>query len=220
MFKRSMYFARGVSVACFKAAVVSTTIATPNATAAQDRGTGAWDYGLNIYLWGAGIGGTAFNGQDIDVSFSDLASNLDFGLMGSFVARRDRLAYFIDGLHLNVSNSQSGTLGPIGAVPVSAGAKIKGFVATGGAGYNCANTEKLKFTAFGGVRELFLDTTLDLNIGPVRVPNSASNNYIDAIAGVRGRTKFDDRWAITYYGDVGTGQSNSTFQAAVSVMAG
>ena len=201
----------------FAASVVISGCLSPVLADAQEVKPGEWNYALNVYLWGASIGGTAFNGQSISVSFSELVDNLDFGLMGSFIARRDKLTLFFDGVYLKVSNGASGALGPIGLVPTSAGVKLKGTVLTGGVGYNYIYNDNTTLTPFGGVRGLWLDATLDLNIGSVRVARNVSPSYVDAIVGVRGRSKIADQWAISYYGDIGTGQSDSTFQALVSV---
>lgn len=47
-----------------------------------------WDFTGFIYLWGAGLGGETVTGNDVDVSFSDILDNLDFGLMGTLEARK------------------------------------------------------------------------------------------------------------------------------------
>ena len=54
-----------------------------------------WTYEATPYLWFAGVKGdtrvgTRLPAVAVDASFSDLASNLDLGLMGSFEARRQR----------------------------------------------------------------------------------------------------------------------------------
>ena len=40
-----------------------------------------WDHSIAVYLWGAGIGGSTASGTDIDVGFSTLLDNLNFGAM-------------------------------------------------------------------------------------------------------------------------------------------
>lgn len=207
-------------IATLKVLIMSASIGTlaPNlASSDEAKDTREWQHALRVYLWGASLGGTAFIGQNIDVSFKDLFDNLNFGLMGSYVARRDELALFVDALYLDVSNSANGQLGPVGGVPAQAGVALKGLVATGGVGYNNVLNDRTTLTTFGGVRGLFLDTTLDLNIGPVRVPRTAKPSFIDGVIGIRGRTELSDKWSLTYYADLGAGQSDFTWQVMASV---
>ena len=46
-----------------------------------------WEYEATIYLWAAGIDATTPTGGDIDMSFSDILSDLDMTFMGTFGAR-------------------------------------------------------------------------------------------------------------------------------------
>ena len=49
--------------------------------AQSESGDDEWNHSLAVYLWGADIGGTTALGSDIDVGFSDLLDNLNFGAM-------------------------------------------------------------------------------------------------------------------------------------------
>ena len=44
-----------------------------------------WEFAGELFLWGAGIGGTPSAGDDVDISFGDLIDNLDFAVMGIMV---------------------------------------------------------------------------------------------------------------------------------------
>ena len=86
------------------ALAVSCGLADTSAFAAeQDPSPGQWEWGAQIYLWGAGIGGTIVDGDDLDISFNDLISNLDFAFMGTLAARRDKLTLFADLMYLDVT---------------------------------------------------------------------------------------------------------------------
>ena len=65
-----------------------------------------WEYTGFVYLWGAGIGGETVTGQDIDVSFSDILDNLDFGLMGTLEARNGPWAIIGDAIYLSISDDE------------------------------------------------------------------------------------------------------------------
>ena len=49
------------------------------------------------------------------------------------------------------------------------------------------------------------------------VSESESGSNWDAVVGLRGETDLSDRWYLTYYGDVGAGDSDLTWQAAAAV---
>lgn len=46
-----------------------------------------WVYTAFVYLWGANLGGETVTGEYVDVRFSDILDNLDFGIMGTVEAR-------------------------------------------------------------------------------------------------------------------------------------
>ncbi|MGH9323344.1 MAG: hypothetical protein ACRD3V_26110 [Vicinamibacteria bacterium] len=58
-----------------------------------------WQFFVTPFLWGAGIDGTvglAGRDRDFEVSAKDLMKSLDFGIMGNFEARRNRLSFGAD----------------------------------------------------------------------------------------------------------------------------
>lgn len=58
-------------------AVLLLVAAAAGAVTASEPASGdGWQYGVGIYLWGAGIGGKTATGSDVDVSFGDLLDNL------------------------------------------------------------------------------------------------------------------------------------------------
>ena len=174
-----------------------------------------WEYTGFIYLWGAGIGGETVTGQDVDVSFNDVLDNLDFGLMGSLEARKGPWAIFGDALYLSIAKEDGAAVGP--GIPVSADADISGFVSTLGAGYDVVDTGSYRLNAFGGLRYLDMDTTVNIGVGngSARVTDAFSN--WDGVVGLRGISNISDRWDLVYYADVGAGESDLTWQAALSV---
>jgi hypothetical protein len=67
---------------------------------------GAWHFTIAPYMWATGISGTASVANlpevPIDISFSDVFSNLDFGALGYFEARRDRIGIATDVVYVNL----------------------------------------------------------------------------------------------------------------------
>jgi hypothetical protein len=95
---------------------------------AQDTDTDdRWKFKAAIYLWGAGIDGTTRRGNEFDVSFSDIISNLDLAFMGAFEARKSKWSLVADVVYLDVSADKAGTIGATG-IPVSADVDVTGWV--------------------------------------------------------------------------------------------
>ena len=178
---------------------------------AQDN----WDFTGLIYLWGAGIGGESVTGQSVDVSFNDILENLEFGIMGSLEARNGPWAIFGDAIYLNIADDQDAAVGP--GIPVNADIDIKGLVLGAGVGYDVVSTSDYRLNTFGGVRYLDMDTKVNLAVagGSRRVRDDFGN--WDAIVGARGIYAMSDKLDLVYYGDIGTGDTDLTWQAALSV---
>ena len=60
---------------------------------------------------------------------------------------------------------------------------------------------------------LWLDADLDFRVNSLDLNASDSSTNLDAIAGVRGKFDLSDNWYLVGYGDLGTGQSDFTWQA-------
>ena len=193
------------------AAFVACSIAGASPAAAQET----WDFKGYIYLWGAGIGGETVTGQDIDVSFGDIVDNLDFGIMGSLEANRGPWSIFGDALYLSVSKDQGAAVGP--GIPASADVDVSGFVLTSGVGYDLVSDGDVRLNGFGGLRFLDMDTTANISIaGGLQRVNDKISNW-DAVVGLRGNVALDERWDLLYYADIGAGESDLTWQAALAV---
>lgn len=193
---------------CVTATVLACAVAAP--AHAQDENS--WDFTGFLYLWGASIGGESTTGQSIDVSFSDLVENLDFGIMGSLEARRNKWALFGDAIYLAVSDPRNATVGP--GIPATADIEVEGFVFTGGVGYDLFRTDRSHLNGFGGIRYINMSTDVNIAIpvGSRRLSDTLSN--LDGVIGLRGFVDLSDRWQFGYYADIGTGDSERTWQAA------
>lgn len=217
-------------VAWFAASLMLLASMISSSTAA-DTGSDKWTYSADIYLWGAGIGGTSATGGDIDLPFSDLISNLKMGFMGGITATKGKWSLFADAIYLDVGNDDSYTesvpiLGPIKRdVKIGGDLDLKSWITTLGATYNVVDNEKAKVNLVGGARYLWLDADLKLDFSTLALgqevdrqeKESLSGSVWDGIVGVRGKIDLNDNWYLPYYADVGTGQSDLTWQALAGV---
>ena len=94
-----------------------------------------WQFEVTPYFWMTALkGSTAINNLpqvNIDMSFSDVLNLLDFGLMGTFEARKGRWGLFFDGFYAKMSDSAGGTtqLRPRGpGVAVDASLDLKNII--------------------------------------------------------------------------------------------
>lgn len=192
-------------------ALAGSILSTGLPANAQDQ---EWDFRGFVYLWAPELSGSTVTGQEMNLGFSDIVDNLDFGLMGALEANRGPLSLMGDFQYLNLSMGQNASVGP--GIPANADADVSGFVFSGTAGYDFLHQRSGQLVAFGGFRYLDMDTTANLSTagGSQRVSGSITN--VDAIVGVRGFQPLADKWRLSYMADIGTGDSDLTWQAGVT----
>ncbi len=185
---------------------------------AQASAQEAWDWNAAIYLWGATIGTDTKSGASTEITFDTLLENLNSGAMAAVAANRGPWTIFGDFIYLNVNGSKGGTLnfGPGPGVDADADVRLAGFISTVGAGYEVADGPGYGVNVLGGIRYLWLESEFDATVGPARVGDEGDESSIDAVVGVRGSFDLSDKWYLTYYADVGAGQSELTWQALAS----
>jgi hypothetical protein len=200
----------------------------------------AWQFQGIIYAYVPTIGGkTTFPqgaaGSDVTVSPDKIIDSLKGVFMGSLEANNGRWGGFTDLMYLDLGGSKSGTRDfAVGRVELPVGASanasldIKGTIWTLGGSYRLMTSPSAKMDLLAGAR-LFdmkqsLNWSLAGNIGPVPLPGRAGNldtsiNNWDAIVGLKGRIALGDekKWFAPYYVDVGTGNSDLTWQATAGI---
>lgn len=197
----------------------STT--TAPASAAPSPSSDRWQYDAALYLWGASIGGTSASGGDIDISFKDLVSNLNFAGMGIVRANKQKWSIEADLIYLNASDKNDGNFnlpGPLGLkVDTDSDVSMKSWVITPSLAYTLLDSDRLSVQGLAGARFLWIETSVKLTAGgPLgnaqKVSVSESDHVWDGIVGAKGQLRLTDSWFVPYYADVGTGQSDLTYQ--------
>ena len=195
-----------------------------------------WRFRAVVYLWAPQITGTAIfpiaNIASIDVKFHDILDHLKMAGMGTLEAQKGRWGAFTDVVYLNVGGTRTRTRdGTIDGVPVSAGVTsnagmdVKTWIWTLAGSYRVQAAPDWDFDILAGARMLTIEPRLTWNfnvdVGPFVGPNRAGGRTIketnwDGIVGARGRARFgsNSEWFIPYYVDVGTGDSDLTWQAS------
>jgi hypothetical protein len=193
-----------------------------------------WEFGAIVYGWLPTIGGkTTFpagTGSTIDVDADTLLDHLKFTFMGSFEARKDRWGVFTDIIYLDVGGSKSQTRDVnIGGKPLPGGITadlnldLKSTIWTIAGEYRVATDRTANVDVLAGARSINVKPSLGWNfsadLGPLNPSRTGSSEISetkwDAIVGAKGRLYFGDNkeWFAPWYLDVGTGQTDLTWQA-------
>ena len=154
-------------------------------------------------------------GQDVDISFGDLVEDLQFGLMGGLEARNGPWSVIGDFQYLKLGENLGAAVGP--GIPVTVDADVEGFVFSGAVGYDAIRTDTYNLTPFAGFRYLDLSVTTNIAVGPGSARVTGDRTNFDGIVGLRGGTQFNEDWGLSYYADIGTGDSDLTWQLSATI---
>jgi hypothetical protein len=172
---------------------------------AQTPAPDGWKVTVAPYIFGAGMNGTTVvAGQelDVDVSFSDILSNLQFGAMGFVVARKGDWGVGGDAvwMALGANGTTPGPIGVTGSADMNQGAFSF---------YGLRRLAPYADLMFGG-RINTLQVNLRFN-GPNQRSVDGSKTWFDPIVGVQLRTPdTGKRWhaqVYTEFGGFGVGSS-------------
>jgi len=199
-----------------------------------------WQFTGSLNLWLPSIGGESkypvdAGGSSVNVNSDKLIDGLSGVFMGSLDAHNGRWGAFTDVVYFGLDGTKSGTrdfsIGNIG-LPATTSANLKlnlnSWIWTVAGEYRVNSDPDLKVDLLAGARLLDLKQKLEWSIsgslGNITAGNragslEASESNWDAIIGVKGRYVFgaDKKWSVPFYLDVGTGQSDSTWQGLVGL---
>ncbi len=185
------------------------------ATGTQAQAEYKWQFEGRIDIWMPSVQGTTITGQDVNISFGELIDTLRFGFMGGLEARNGRWSLLGDFQYMELTEGIDASFGPF--IPVTVDADVDALIFTGVLGYDVVQTDSYRLTPFAGFRFMDMTATVNLEIagGSDRVTGDDSN--FDGIVGIRGTSQMNDRWELSYYADIGTGDSDLTWQLAATV---
>ena len=221
------------------AAAAVAALLTPGIAPAQSAmaPADAWRTSLILYAYLPSIDGAlAFpnaGNPAVKVDASQILDSLNFAFMGTLDVTNGRWGVFTDLLYMDVSGSASKTRDfAVGnaAIPASVTAdldlKLTGAGWTLAGQYRVASDPALTVDALAGARYFAIKPTLSwgfngdigsLPVGGRRDGSTSIKEYNwDGIVGVKGTYAFGSgrEWKLPFYADVGTGQSDLTWQLA------
>ena len=171
----------------------------PPPAAAQSPAGDTWKVTIEPYILGASMGGTtAVRGEEVtvDMSASDIFSNLQFGAMGIVVARKGDWGFGGDAIWmaLGANGTTPGPVGVTGSADMSQGAF---------AFYGLRRLAPYADLFFGG-RINYLSANLRIN-GPLNVRSvDGSKTWFDPMVGLQLRTPENGkRWHAQVYTEIG-----------------
>ncbi len=171
----------------------------------------SWNYSAAIYLWGAAIGGTTTTGQEVDIPFSDIVDNLDLGFMGHFDARKGKWTVAADAIYLKVRPRDiASSPGPINKF------EFRSWIVTPYAAYNIVESDQWNLNLLAGARYIYMKPELTFSPS-LPDPVSISDSNWDGIIGMKGNYKLNEKWFMPFHFDVGSGDSEMTWQAFAGV---
>jgi len=216
-----MKASRPVNMAVITFVGLCLLVTMPTAEAQEEN----WEFTADLYMWYASMGGESATGGDIDIDASDLIDNLDMGFMTVLEARKGKWSILTDIIYLNVSadNQSKITVPSLSGVSIDVDAEVEleGWIVTPAVGYNFLQADTVRLDVLVGARYLWLSNDLELNTyGPLQPRYrkiSDSGDVWDGIVGLKGEVILAKNWSLPFYLDVGTGETDLTWQAVGSL---
>lgn len=147
-----------------------------------------WEFSITPYLFTAGLNGTVGargRSVDVDASFGDIFERLDFGLMGTFEARKGNWGLLLDTMYISLSNETTTR----GILFSGVNSESKLFIIDPEMTYRAfANDKGASIDLLAGVRIWHLKNELTFLPGLLAplVEVSESKNWADPVVGARG----------------------------------
>ncbi len=187
-------------------------------SAEETTQTDKWEFAAEIYLWAATIDVDSASGNELEIDFGDILTDLEMTFMGVFGARKGKWSFMLDAIYLDIKGSKNLYIPDenIGIISAKGSEGITSWIVTPSIGYNLIQTERVLFDVLAGARYLYLksDTKIDFNypLSPINKRLTISDSIWDGIVGLRGYVNLSKNWYLPYYADIGIGDSNVSWQ--------
>lgn len=198
-----------------------------------------WQFEATIYGWFPDIGGHTSlplaGDSSIDVDVSTILDHLKMTAQGALEIRKGHWGAFTDLVYLDVGDSKSQTRqleiggNPLpAAVTARADFDLKSVFWTVAGSYRVVANRQTTFDVLAGARLASMKQELDWeftgDFGSIQPPprtgrREASVDQWDAIVGARGQFSLgaNRKWVVPYYFDIGSGDSDLTWQAVLGL---
>lgn len=175
----------------------------------------SWNYSAALYVFASGLEAEMANGAKIDMSFSDIMDNLDMTFMGNFSAQKGKWTFGSDFIYLKMGDKPNTPLPPpLGIGTTLTNVQIKSWIVTPTVAYRIMESEKLDLDVLAGARYLKMEPTIGTD---VLGDHTDSGSVTDGIVGLRGKYDLDGKWYMPFQFDIGTGDTDTVWQAFAGV---
>lgn len=172
-----------------------------------------WQNEVTIYAWLAEISGSipvqVDGSQEISYDAEDILDSLEGVFMGGYAGYYQKFSVIVDLLYMAVDGDGSTSI-PSGTA--TADLDIDSWVFSAGVGYEVMKSDNAMMSVVAGLRYLDLEVETDLSRNGTQVHGmSGSQDLLDGLIGLRGFIKLNENWFLPYYADIGTGDSDYSY---------
>lgn len=181
-----------------------------------------WKFSASAYLWAPEITAKT-SGDDVKITFNDIISDLDMAYMGSFGAKKGKLSFLTDVLYFDLAEKQDAVLVQDAALQLELSRiALKAWIVTPTAAYEVVRSKRWDVSILAGARYFWLEAEANLEeqlLGASRSYQEKSSNHAwDGIVGASGSYNLNDKWHFPFLFDVGTGDTDLTWQAYAAAL--
>ncbi|WP_295449537.1 hypothetical protein [uncultured Thiodictyon sp.] len=206
-------------------AAILLTSSSSAALAADVKGPDDWRFDVMPYGWAAGIGADPQRGGAAWIGFDRILDDLDMAFMGAFAASKGKWRFDADIIYMKLSEKDSGALTvPLGpGIPASASVRVdlKAWILNPNVRYRFYETDKLELSALAGARYLSIEGGMNLAVvsplGRIAGDLAGTKRWWDGVIGISGHYNLTKGWYVPFLFDMGTGDSQFTWQAVAAV---
>ena len=225
--KKSRSFNRFVTAASVTMVIGLFSLFEP--AVAGNTSTGDdWQFKAEAYGWLPDIEATTPGGEDIEIPIDDILDNLEFTFMGGLLASKGRWSFLSDVVYLKLSADEGGTKlvnpGPGNSLviptKVDIGVEMENWIVNLAGSYSVYQTDTHDVQILAGLRYFWLELTGELDTSVIPVDGilvEGDDDVWDVVAGVRGKSQLSDQWWFNYRFDIGTGESDQTWNAVAQL---
>lgn len=185
--------------------IIGAICSASSVSAGEPAADDGWKFAAEFYLWGAAVSATSALGSDVGAKLDDILEARRLAYMGAVGVNKGRWTLAADMTYLKVDGSSE--IAP----SLNASAKVTSWIITPLVGYNLVDTQKGRLDLLGGAR--YLSVKAELGVDELNVRRDGSESNLDAIIGARGNLNVAENWFLFGLLDVGTGESDLTWQA-------
>lgn len=155
-----------------------------------------WNSDVSVYLWASALNGRVGSGEteaEVDMSFSDILDDLQFGSMAAYSGSNGRWAFQADAVIANLGRTERGEQGI-----VRLDVDVDMTLLEADLGYEVNDS----FRLFAGARYVDLTNEVRLRIANQELRAKGSESWVDPVVGARWGVA-GERWSFWLRGDIG-----------------